>query len=203
MPTNPTDIFELCHQCAEAVYSTRPPTPAYASRVTHLLFGTAVHESAGFNHSRQIGYSLTSPDGAWSYFQLEWPSITDSLRLLDRMPALALHVAHFLEVIDPHWFAPLIPTPLNFPDCRTDNKLSFLNLIRSWPRLAVTLARIHYLRDPDPIPLTIDAQAVYWKRLYNTHAGKGTPDQYIASWNRWATPILASLSRPQHESDTP
>ena len=43
------------------------------------------------------------------------------------------------------------------------------------------LARIVYLRDPDPIPHTVEERAAYWKRVYNTPLGKGTVAHYMAT----------------------
>ncbi len=43
------------------------------------------------------------------------------------------------------------------------------------------MARIVYLRDPDPIPYSIVERAAYWKRVYNTPLGKGTAEHYLAT----------------------
>lgn len=43
------------------------------------------------------------------------------------------------------------------------------------------MARIVYLRDPDPIPHTVEERAYYWKRVYNTPRGKGTIKHYMAT----------------------
>lgn len=50
---------------------------------------------------------------------------------------------------------------------------------------ATAMARVHYLRDPRPIPKDLEGQAEYWKRVYNTHLGKGTPEKYIVSWHKY------------------
>lgn len=47
---------------------------------------------------------------------------------------------------------------------------------------AFVMARSHILRDPQPIPDTVEGQAAYWKRVYNTPAGKGTVEHYLAQW---------------------
>lgn len=47
---------------------------------------------------------------------------------------------------------------------------------------ACAMARIHYLRDPDPIPDALEEQAAYWKRVYNTPAGAGTVEHYLEAW---------------------
>lgn len=46
---------------------------------------------------------------------------------------------------------------------------------------ACAMARIKYLRDPDPIPGTLEGQAAYWKRVYNG-GGKGTVEHYLRQW---------------------
>ena len=43
------------------------------------------------------------------------------------------------------------------------------------------LCRLHYRRDSDPIPSwdDLEAQAEYWKRVYNTHKGRGTVEHFV------------------------
>ena len=48
---------------------------------------------------------------------------------------------------------------------------------------ACAMARIHYLRDPDPIPHCRELQAEYWKRVYNTPQGAGTVEHYLSQWD--------------------
>lgn len=47
------------------------------------------------------------------------------------------------------------------------------------PLLQTVIARLHYKLIPDPIPLTLSGRAEYWKRYYNTAAGKGSAAEYI------------------------
>lgn len=197
-----SQMYELCHECAQAVYGFHAPTTAYANRVTELLFGTAVHESAGFRHTRQIGFSLETPRGGWSFWQLEWGSIHDSLKLLDRTPALAHHAAMFLELLHPDVLRPIACAKSSVPGPSHMLHLHILNLVRTWPRLACLFARLHYMRDPEPIPASLTAQAHYWKIVYNTVAGKGTAGAYMASWGKWAIPVLDELSHLNHEGET-
>lgn len=51
----------------------------------------------------------------------------------------------------------------------------------------VTMARIHYLRVKEPLPPAgdINAQALYWKRHYNTEKGKGRPFEYVENYRRY------------------
>ena len=48
--------------------------------------------------------------------------------------------------------------------------------------LATVMCRVHYLRFPEPIPDSLIGQAQMWKVCYNTEAGAGTVEEYIASW---------------------
>lgn len=49
------------------------------------------------------------------------------------------------------------------------------------PFLSLLFCRLHYILVPAPIPATVDERAIYWKRYYNTFAGKGTPEEYLAN----------------------
>ncbi|SFD67104.1 hypothetical protein SAMN05660831_02066 [Thiohalospira halophila DSM 15071] len=46
---------------------------------------------------------------------------------------------------------------------------------------AAAMARVHYYRVSEPLPLSgdLEAQADYWKRHYNTDQGAGTVEHYI------------------------
>ena len=47
--------------------------------------------------------------------------------------------------------------------------------------LQAAFCRMQYRRDSNPLPKygKIQAQADYWKRVYNTKLGKGTPEHFI------------------------
>lgn len=49
---------------------------------------------------------------------------------------------------------------------------------------AICMTRIHYLRCPETIPPADDIRALanFWKKWYNTSAGKGTVDKAIAAY---------------------
>jgi hypothetical protein len=53
---------------------------------------------------------------------------------------------------------------------------------------AAAMCRIHYYRVPDPLPAVgdIKGQAEYWAVHYNTRLGKGTADDYLKAWERYA-----------------
>jgi hypothetical protein len=49
---------------------------------------------------------------------------------------------------------------------------------------ACAMARLVYARHSDPLPAAgdIEAQAEYYKRIYNTAGGAATPAEYVANW---------------------
>lgn len=53
-------------------------------------------------------------------------------------------------------------------------------------RYATAMARIHYLRVPEPLPLATNVQAMarYWKAHYNTVLGAGTESQFVSAYER-------------------
>lgn len=51
--------------------------------------------------------------------------------------------------------------------------------LRTSPLLAMIFCRLRYLASPGAIPATRAGRADYWKRNYNTVAGKGTPADYL------------------------
>lgn len=50
----------------------------------------------------------------------------------------------------------------------------------------IIMARIHYLRVPEPLPsrLDISAMADYYKRYFNTNKGKATVEEAITNYKR-------------------
>jgi hypothetical protein len=53
--------------------------------------------------------------------------------------------------------------------------------IQTQPRAAFIFCRLHYILVPEYIPETLFERANYWKKYYNTEAGKGTPVHFIKS----------------------
>lgn len=54
-------------------------------------------------------------------------------------------------------------------------------------RYATAMARIHYLRQREPLPAADDVEGLahYWKDHYNTAAGKGTVAQFTLNYRRY------------------
>lgn len=59
---------------------------------------------------------------------------------------------------------------------------------------ATAMSRVYYLRIQEPLPKAddIDAMARYWKKYYNTVAGKGTEEEFKRNFNRFIS--LRSIS---------
>ena len=55
------------------------------------------------------------------------------------------------------------------------------NQVDSSPLLAAIFCRLFYYLIPAPIPQTVEERADYWKKYYNTVAGKGTAAEYVAN----------------------
>lgn len=47
------------------------------------------------------------------------------------------------------------------------------------------VCRLIYLRAPEKIPETLSGMAAYWKRFYNTPAGKGTEAKFLEAYGRY------------------
>lgn len=56
--------------------------------------------------------------------------------------------------------------------------------LRTNMAFATAMARCHYLRQPGAIPDTLEGQAKYWKKYYNTEGGAGHPEEYIQKWKK-------------------
>lgn len=54
---------------------------------------------------------------------------------------------------------------------------------------ATQIARLHYLRAPEPLPAydDLDAQWDYYRKYYNSVEGKATKDEFIADYKAYTT----------------
>ena len=53
-------------------------------------------------------------------------------------------------------------------------------------KASIIFCRLRYLVDSQPIPKDLEGQADYWKRIYNSYKGKGTPEQYINNYIKYS-----------------
>lgn len=129
-----------------------------------LVLGTACQESGCGTYLHQLG---SGP--AVGIFQMEPASYRDLCKWIDRNKEnergkIAIHLR--TDFFSDSW-----------PDA--DEMIWDL-------RYAAMMCRMFYLRKPGAIPPTLAGQAEYWKRFYNTSAGKGTPEQYVNNWRKYA-----------------
>lgn len=61
------------------------------------------------------------------------------------------------------------------------------------PLLGMLFCRLHYILVPAPVPDTVEGRAAYWKRFYNTEAGRGTPGEYLRNAADFARPALEAF----------
>ena len=173
-------LVRLCRECAHGVFEKRAPTPAYADAVSRLLMGTAATESL-LRYRRQGRFDFGSDRGAWGIWQTEQGSVSDGVKMLVSRPELRASVGRFIfgEQGDQDLQGLIqMGTP------------GMLRLIHASDRVAVAFARLHYFRVLAPVPEFLEDQAAYYKKHYNTVAGKGSPEKYIADWRRLVEPAL-------------
>jgi len=141
------------------LYVVRPtleylaPEIPYSIEAENLLVATAVHES-------KLTYLVQHDDGpARGVFQIEPTTAQDNwTNFLAFNKSLREKVENL-------------------------SGLRHLDLIANFP-YQVAHARIKYVRDPEPLPAAADVigQARYWKRVYNTHLGKGSVVKFIKDY---------------------
>ena len=169
-------IWSLCQGCAATVYGSLPPTPAYADRAARLLFGTAAQES-NLTWERQRTPRFEGRVGGFSKWQVEPGSVAASLEYLRARPDVLTRATQWLFA-DPH-------APLTWPDLIPMDALLWALRLDDNDKAGVLFARLHYFRVHDAIPESFADQAAYWKRWYNTPAGSGTVEEYMANWSRY------------------
>lgn len=129
------------------------PDIPYSVAAENLLVATAVHES-------KLTYLVQHGDGpARGLFQIEPTTERDNWDNFLRYKKSLRDKVESLSAV------------------------RFLDLAGNLP-YQVAHARIKYLRDKEPLPGANDIikQAAYWKRVYNTHLGKGSEVQFIKNY---------------------
>lgn len=127
---------------------------------TVLLLGTAIQES-GIRNIRQKG---NGP--ARGYYQMEPAALQD----------LKENYIKFHPKLSKQLISMSAYTLFN----ETDNGIDT-------GQAQTLLAWANYHRHSEPLPKSTDfaGQAKYWKKYWNTAAGKGTEAQYIKNWEVW------------------
>lgn len=185
---HPYRIWRLCLACGQRIYSTdvAVPAPKAAYNTACLLFGTAAQESH-LVWERQRSPQWEGVVGAFSKWQLELGSIRRSLGDLIKNPLLCDLATQFVFE-DPR-------APINAITQMSVETILWAMRMNDNDTIGALFARLHYLRVPERIPSSIPEQAHYWKKFYNTEAGKGTVEQYIKNWHRYTESIASEISR--------
>ena len=176
-------IWTLCCQCAQSIYGTVPPSPAYALRTARLLFMTGAQES-GFLWERQRAPQFENSVGGFGKWQVEPGSIKDSLKYLFGRPDVLQRATQWL-FNDPHasdkWSTLMDPMALLWALRMDDND-----------KIGLFFCRLHYLRIASPIPESVEDQAAYYKTFYNTVYGAATIPETLGNYrNYWAVLQMA------------
>ena len=127
----------------------------YSTNAEELLVGVCAHESKGGTYLKQI----TGP--ALGIYQME-PATHSEIwnRAIRAKSDLEQRIFNFMRI-------------QNIPNAQE----MVYNLY-----YATIMARIFFMRFPEPISDTLEGQAQLWKDRYNTKLGKGTVEQYIADY---------------------
>lgn len=155
------DIIKITHFRDTVIRPVLEQLGSKNSAAEQLLLGTALQESLFLKYRVQMGGGP-----ALSYFQIEPATHNDIWEnYLKYRESLALKVANFLSS----------------PDADK------LDELENNDRYAAALARVHYMRVPEKLPMQDDTvgQANYWKQYFNTSLGKGKPSEYIEKWEKY------------------
>lgn len=131
----------------------------YSEDAARLVTATALAES-GLRWVDQVTKGVERPGPAYGLFQMEALTYHDHWdRFLIYKPDLSARIERMM-----------IPG------------LKGLDQLHGNHYFAAVMCRVHYLRKPEPLPSGGDLRAMgaYWKKYYNTAAGKGTVDGFAA-----------------------
>jgi hypothetical protein len=140
------ELHELCEETVDAFEGVLPT----GDHVVEQLYFTAVVESSGGKHDKQIGGS------AVSYFQIEEATANDIYRrYLTHRKGARTALLQFAGVSH--------QTAYENP----------LKMVQINPRFAAGIARLVYALDKNPIPVDNKDRATYWKRAYQKGGLRG------------------------------
>ena len=123
----------------------------YSEEAVELVFETGNAET-GYRHLEQMG---SGP--AKSFFQIEMNT------LMDNWENYIIYRKHLIECL------------YKLGYIEKDPEFSIVSNIA----VGIAMCRIYYYRQPGSIPKNLKGRAEYWKKVYNTEGGKGTPEHYI------------------------
>ena len=191
---NARRLWRLCLRCVWELDETdkqgrdwrnivTDPDLTYRLNTAKLLLGTAAQES-NFIWERQRSPQWDGTIGGFSKWQLERHSIERTMKDLITKDHLVGHCHRITQFLfaDPRATDAWLTIPLE--------GILWMLRLNDNDYLGAMFAREHYRRIPSPIPFTIEGQAAYWKKYYNTEAGKGTEEEYLKNWKRYCIPVI-------------
>lgn len=146
-------------QLRELITETLNEIGLLSNNAVNLLMGTAAQESHMGEYMRQIN------GPALGIMQMEPATFKDHVRWLSKREDDLIYK---------------IMSSANIQ--KYDAETLKWNL-----KLSIAMARVHYLRKPEPLPTTVEAMAAYWKRYYNTNLGSGTIDEFINNYKKYVS----------------
>ena len=139
----------------------------YASEdAINLVLATGIVESR-YEYIRQLG------DGpARSFWQVEPATCVDNLaHYLKHRPKLMKRCAEASVVDLKHW--------QDFEEKKWEE------ILEKNIAAGIVHCRLKYWRVPKKMPNSIEGQADYWKKYYNTEGGKGDPEHFIEACKKY------------------
>lgn len=133
-------------------------------RARNLLLGTMAHESHLGRDLHQHGFDMMSDNGAFGPAQHELKTHDDDWNIFIVKRPIIYH-----KMIE-------LKGNLESKDALTGNLF-----------YAVAMMRLHYARFRESLPQPDDlvAQAIYYRKYWNSSKGKGTVDKYVADYKRY------------------
>ena len=109
---------------------------------------------------------------ARSFWQVEPATAVDTLaHYLVHRPSLMQKCAEASLVDLKHW--------------QNYDELVWANILEKNIAAGIIHCRIKYWRVPKRMPNTIEGQADYWKKYYNTEGGAGDPEHFVESVKKY------------------
>ena len=133
----------------------------YSDKAVNLIYNTGLVESR-YKYLMQLGKPI-----ARGFFQMEGDTAIDICKnYLCYRPKLMSEIENICF--------------LNHFVLANAQKEDLEFLLTTNLAFSIIMCRIHYRRVPKPLPKTLEEQAKYWKKYYNTKSGKGTVEKFLS-----------------------
>lgn len=147
------------YQFRELISDTLDEINLYSEDAVNLLMGTAAQESVFGTYLKQL---KSGP--ALGIFQMEPNTYND---IVNNYLRYNIGLLNNIE---------------DASQCEVENNSD--NLVWNF-KLAICMARVHYLRVKEELPKDLSGYARYWKQYYNTYKGKGTEEEFIRNYKKF------------------